>query len=183
MSKVGKQEITIPETVKITLDGREVRVNGPKGELFLKLENGISVETKNNILKVSRKNDNRHLRAMHGSTRALIANMILGATEGFEKILEIEGTGYRAKMEGQILELSLGFSHPIKFKAKEGVELIVEGQNVIKIKGIDKQLVGQTAAKIRAIKPPEPYKGKGIRYQGEIVKRKVGKAGKTEAEA
>lgn len=181
MSKIGKKEINFPETVKIQIFGNEVKVVGPKGELEIKLEPGIIVEIKEDILKVNRKNNSRHLRAMHGLTRSLIANMIKGVTEGFEKVLELQGTGYRVKIDGKGLELALGFSHPVKIKETPGIKFVVEGQNIIKIKGIDKQLVGQIAASTRAIKPPEPYKGKGIRYQGEVVKKKPGKAAKTEA--
>lgn len=181
MSKIGKKEITIPDKVKVVIDGNEVKVNGLKGELQIKLEPGISIESKDDTLKVSRKNDSRHLRAMHGLTRSLIANMMQGVTEGFDKTLELQGTGYRVKMDGKGLELTLGFSHPVKVKPIEGIEFEIEGQNIVKIKGIDRQLVGQVAAEIRAIRPPEPYKGKGIRYKDEVVKKKPGKAAKGEA--
>jgi len=182
VSKVGNKEIIIPEEVKVVIDGNEIKVIGPKGQLELELELGISVEKKDNILKVSRKNDSRRMRSMHGLTRSLIANMIRGVTEGFEKGLELEGTGYRVKLDGKILEFSLGFSHPVRVEPPKGIEFEVESQTAFKVKGIDKGLVGQTAAKIRAIKPPEPYKGKGIRYKGEMVKKKPGKAAKAEAE-
>ena len=181
VSKVGNKEITIPEEVKITIDGNEVKIIGPKGQMELELELGIKVEKKEKILKVSRKNDSRRLRSMHGLTRSLIANMIKGVTEGFEKGLELEGTGYRVKLDGKILEFTLGFSHPVRVEPPTGIEFEVENQTAFKVKGIDKGLVGQVAAKIRAIKPPEPYKGKGIRYKGEVVKKKPGKAAKTEA--
>lgn len=183
MSKIGKQPITIPEGITVKIDQNEVSVAGPLGKLSLKVRPEMKVvlaEKKGQVL-VEPKNASRMARSLHGLTRTLINNMIEGVVKGFEKILEIQGVGYRAALEGQSLHLSLGFSHPVIFPPPSGIKFSLEGNNLIKINGIDKQLVGQTAAQIRDIKLPDAYKGKGIRYQGEIVKLKPGKAAKTGA--
>lgn len=181
MSRIGKSPITVPSDVTVTLDGQTLTVKGPKGELNRTLPRLISVKLEDSTLTVSRKNDAKPTKALHGLTRALIANMIEGVTQGFQKTLELVGTGYRAKMQGNKLVLSLGFSHEIEFEADSSVKITLEGNNVIHVSGYDKQLVGQTAANIRAFKKPEPYKGKGIRYQGEHIRRKAGKAAKAAA--
>jgi large subunit ribosomal protein L6 len=174
MSKIGKQPINIPRGVEVRLDGRMVVVKGPKGELIRDLPGGISVEIKDGQLIVSSSDKIKNVNALWGLMRALIFNMVKGVTDGFEKKLEIEGVGYKASLQGDKLVLSLGFSHPVEFEVPKGIELKVE-KNVISVFGVDKELVGQTAANIRAFKKPEPYKGKGIRYQGEVVRRKAGK--------
>lgn len=176
MSRIGKQPITIPESVKVQLDSGEITITGPKGTLVQDLPKRVKVAQKNDQLIVESSSS-----AFHGLFRSLLNNMVIGVTEGYQKTLKLTGTGYRVKKEGQALELSLGFSHPVKVAPIEGIELEIEGNNTIIIKGINKQLVGQTAADIRSIRPPEPYKGKGIRYQDEQVRRKPGKAAKTEA--
>lgn len=175
MSKIGKQPINIPVGVTVSVsEGNEVVVKGPKGELTGKIDSKVSIEVKDNLVLVSVKNDTKKYYAVWGLSRVLIANMIEGTQKGFEKKLEIQGIGYKVIQKGNNLELSLGFSHVIEFKAPEGIEFNVE-KNIITISGINKQLVGQVAADIRSKKKPEPYKGKGIRYLGEQVRRKVGK--------
>lgn len=180
MSRIGEQPIQIPVGVTIKIDGSKVKVVGPKGSLFLKVRQEIRVKLKNGQLIVSRLADNKMNRALHGLTRALIANMVVGVTEGFIKVLKLVGTGYRVKFDppvgGKKLVFSLGFSHPVVVEPVAGIEFEIEDNDRIKIMGIDKALVGQVAAKIRAIRPPDPYKGKGIRYQDEEVKLKPGKA-------
>jgi large subunit ribosomal protein L6 len=176
MSRIGKQPITIPESVKIKLDSGKITITGPKGTLVQALPRQVKVAQKNDQLIVESSSS-----AFHGLFRSLVNNMVIGVTEGYQKTLKLIGTGYRVKKEGQALELSLGFSHSIKVASIEGIELEIEGNSTIIVKGIDKQLVGQTAADIRSLRPPEPYKGKGVRYQDEQVRRKPGKAAKTEA--
>jgi large subunit ribosomal protein L6 len=176
MSRIGKQPITIPESVKIKLDSGKITITGPKGTLVQVLPRQVKVAQKNDQLIVESSSS-----AFHGLFRSLVNNMVIGVTEGYQKTLKLIGTGYRVKKEGQALELSLGFSHSIKVASIEGIELEIEGNSTIIVKGIDKQLVGQTAADIRSLRPPEPYKGKGVRYQDEQVRRKPGKAAKTEA--
>ncbi|MCH7908244.1 MAG: 50S ribosomal protein L6 [Candidatus Hydrogenedentes bacterium] len=179
MSRVGKLPVPVPDGVKIDLKDSHLKVTGPKGTLERDFDPCITVHVGEGEILVTRSTDQREHRAKHGLTRALINNMVLGTTQGFEKILEIQGVGYRASMQGKNLNLALGFSHPVTVEPPEGIELTVEGTNVIKVTGIDKQQVGQVAAQIRAWRKPEPYKGKGIRYRNEYVRRKAGKAGVT----
>ncbi len=178
MSKIGKVPIEIKKDVQVSLDGNTVNASGVKGQASYLVPNGVNVKLEDGriILSVS-DNRNRNLRALYGLTRANLANMVSGIDTGFEKKLEIHGVGYRAQMQGEELVLALGFSHPVKFKSSSDVKITVS-ENVITVSGTDKALVGLTASKIRAVKPPEPYKGKGIRYFKEQVKRKVGKAAK-----
>lgn len=178
MSRVGSQPIEIPEGVTVKLKDGDVAVEGPLGKLEQAVPGLIKIEIKEGKVFVFRKKENKMAKSFHGLTRSLIANMIQGVTKGFSKTLELHGTGYRAKLEDKKLILQIGFSHPIVFESPAGIELELKGEKEIKIKGIDKQLVGNTAAVIRAKAPPEPYKGKGIRYQGEIVRKKPGKAAK-----
>jgi large subunit ribosomal protein L6 len=175
MSRIGRQPIEIPEGVDVQLAPGHVTVKGPKGELDQDLSAEMKVEMSDATLTVERPTDRGEHRALHGLTRSLIANMVLGVTEGYEKRLEIQGVGYRAQLRGNDLELSLGFSHPISVEAPEGIEFEVPQPTEIVVRGIDKQQVGQIAADIRKRRPPEPYKGKGVRYAGEQVTRKVGK--------
>ncbi len=181
MSRIGIQPINIPDGVKVELNGSSVKVTGPKGALDLNVRDEVSLELEGTQLKVKRRDEERASIAFHGLTRSLVANMIIGVSEGFEKQLEIIGVGYRAAVEGSNLNLLLGFSHPVKYTLPEGITASVDKQTVVSIKGADKQLVGQVAADIRAFRKPEPYKGKGIRYMGEQVRRKAGKAGKAGA--
>jgi large subunit ribosomal protein L6 len=178
MSKIGRLPITIPSGVTLTIAGRLITVKGPKGELTYATPAKISVKQEENKVVVERSSEDKPVRALHGLTRALIANMVTGVSVGFTKTLELVGTGYRARMEGTTLVLSLGFSHEIKFPSPEGIAIKVDNTNLITLTGSDRQAVGQAAAVIRAYKKPEPYKGKGIRYTGEIVRRKAGKAAK-----
>jgi large subunit ribosomal protein L6 len=179
MSRIGKQPITIPSGVEVTLDGNHVTVKGPKGTLEHDAPDDITISREGDELLLARPDDEREHRALHGLTRSLVANMIVGVSEGFTKELEIVGVGYRAAAAGpKRLDLQLGFSHPVAFEAPEGVEFEVPAPTRITIKGFDKQLVGQVAADIRKIRKPEPYKGKGIRYVDERVLRKAGKSAK-----
>ncbi len=182
MSKVGSQPIQLPDTVTFIKEGNVVAIKGPKGELKISLRPEIEVEAENKTIIVRRKNDSKIARSLHGLSRTLIANMIQGVTEGFSKTLEIQGTGYRVSLEGKNLKLNVGFSHPIIIEPPEGIEFKVEENKFIHVLGTNKQLVGQLAAKIREVKKPEPYKGKGIRYQNEFVKLKPGKTAKVGAE-
>ena len=178
MSKIGKLPITVGNGVTVTVDGRNVNVNGPKGSGTLPLPQGVDITTEEGkVLVTAKKLDDRKVKAMYGLTRANLANLIKGLDTGFQKQLEITGVGYRAAMQGNDLTLSLGFAHPVKFHPRDGVTIAV-ADNVITVSGNDRQLVGEAAANIRKIKPPEPYKGKGIRYKGERVRRKAGKAAK-----
>lgn len=181
MSLIGQTPITIPTSVTLTLNGSSIMVKGPKGELAMIAPAGIAIAVEGDVLRVSRLNDSLQSKANHGLIRSLINNMVIGVTDGYVRKLELIGTGYRAKKTGTGLSISAGYSHPIEFPAAPGINLDVETETIIVISGIDKQLVGETAAKIRAIRKPEPYKGKGIRYQGEVVRRKAGKATKTGA--
>ncbi len=183
MSKIGRLPITIPAGVTITQVDKLVAVTGSKGNLSFAIPRGIKVEIAESLLTVSRNSDLPNVRALHGLVRAQIANMITGVTTGFSKVLELVGTGYRARLAGSKLILSLGFSHEIEYSAPAGITIAVEGTNLITISGIDRQLVGEVSAKIRSYRKPEPYKGKGIRYQGEQVRRKAGKAAKAGASA
>ena len=176
MSRVGLKPISLPDKVKITLDGPHVTVEGPKGTLGFSLPDGITLTTDNGTLTVSRATEARQHRALHGTARSLIQNMILGVTQGFVKNLEIHGVGLRAAVKGSDLDLSLGRSHPLLHPIPDGLTVTVAENTKIKVEGIDKQLVGQFAAEVRAYYPPEPYKGKGVRYTGEHVRRKEGKS-------
>ena len=178
MSRIGRLPIDIPSGVTITVEGNTVAVKGPKGELSLSVASPIEVKVEENQVLVTRPDDERESRALHGLTRTLINNDIIGVTEGYTKGLEVVGTGYRVLQKGSSIEFALGFSHPVIVEAPEGITLTVEGANKLTVAGISKQAVGETAANIRKIKKPEPYKGKGIRYAGEVVRRKAGKAGK-----
>ena len=175
MSRIGKKPIPVPTGVTVSIEPELVRVHGPRGELQERIHRDIAVEQDGEELLVKRPTDRGEHRALHGLTRSLIANMVEGVTTGFEKRLEIQGVGYRAQLKGQDLELALGYSHPVSIEAPEGIEFEVPQPTEVIVKGIDKQLVGQVAADIRKRRPPEPYKGKGIRYEGEYVARKVGK--------
>jgi large subunit ribosomal protein L6 len=175
MSRIGRQPIEIPDSVNVAVDPGRVTVNGPLGELTQKVPARIKIEKEDGQLVVKRPTERGDDRALHGLTRSLVANMVEGVTSGFEKRLEIQGVGYRASLRGTALELNVGFSHPVVVDAPAGITFEVPTQNEILIKGIDKQQVGEVAAEVRDVRPPEPYKGKGIRYQGEYVRRKVGK--------
>ena len=175
MSRIGRKPIPVPAGVTVSIEPERVTVNGPKGELFERVHRDIRVEQVGDELLVSRPTDRGEHRALHGLTRSLVANMVEGVTNGFEKRLEIQGVGYRAQLKGRDLELALGYSHPVPIKAPAGIEFEVPQPTRITVKGISKQLVGEVAANIRKQRKPEPYKGKGIRYEGEYVARKVGK--------
>ncbi|GAB1372101.1 50S ribosomal protein L6 [Candidatus Kapaibacterium sp.] len=175
MSRIGKKPITVPDKVKVSLNDGVVVAKGPLGELQYKVPEAITVVMENNTITFSRGSEERHIRALHGLSRALTANIIEGVSKGFEKNLIIEGVGYRAELRNGRLFMSLGFSHPVLIIPPQGIEFEVPTATTIKIKGIDKQLVGLFAAKIRQIRPPEPYKGKGVRYQNEYIRRKAGK--------
>lgn len=178
MSRIGKVPITIPKEVKVRLKDNRVIVEGPLGKLEEIIKKEIKIEIKDNQIVVSRQKNSRLAKALHGLSRTLIANMIIGVTKGFSKNLELHGTGYRAKMDGKNLVLQVGFSHPVVVQPPQSIKFKLEGEKKITVTGINKQLVGNTAAMIRNIKKPEPYKGKGIRYQGEVIKKKPGKAAK-----
>jgi large subunit ribosomal protein L6 len=179
MSRVGKKPITLPDKVQVEIRGSEVTVKGPKGELSRSFHPDMDIALEDGILTVERPTDHRNHRAMHGLTRALIQNMVVGVTEGYQRRLEIVGTGYRAEMQGEKLVLYLGYSHPIEFVPPGGISFEVpRGGRAVTVQGIDKELVGEIAARIRRQRPPEPYKGKGVRYLGEYVRRKAGKAGR-----
>lgn len=175
MSRVGRKPIPIPKGVTVAVEGQAVRVEGPKGKLSRVVPAALTVSLQDSRLLVQRSSDHRTVRALHGLTRALLANMVQGVTEGFEKKLEIVGIGYRAQLQGKALQLALGYSHPVIFPLPEGIQAEVDKQTSVTIRGADKELVGQTAAKLRALRKPDPYKGKGIRYVGEMIRRKVGK--------
>jgi len=178
MSRIGRMPVSVPSGVTVTIDGREVTVTGPKGTLQHNVAAPIDVSQSDGVLTVTRPNDEGQIRALHGLSRTLIANMITGVTEGYRKTLEIVGVGYRVQARGQDLEFSLGFSHPVTVAPPDGISFRVEAPTRFVVEGIDKQQVGETAANIRKLRKPDPYKGKGVRYQGEQVRRKVGKAGK-----
>jgi large subunit ribosomal protein L6 len=175
MSRIGKQPIPVPETVTVAIEPDVVRVSGPRGDLFERVSRELTVEQADGALLVKRPTDRGEHRALHGLTRSLIANMVQGVTEGFEKRLEIQGVGYRAALRGKDIELSVGYSHSVTIKAPEEIEFEVPQPTQIVVRGNSKQVVGEIAARIRKVRPPEPYKGKGIRYRGEYVARKVGK--------
>lgn len=177
MSRIGRRPVAVPPGVTVTIDGRRVTVTGPRGELSRELHRDMSVALDDGTLTVSRPSDVPQHRALHGLTRALLANMVEGVTKGYTKQLEITGVGYKAENRPYGLQLALGFSHPVEYRAPTGVKLTATSPTVITVDGADKEKVGQVAAEIRSLRPPEPYKGKGIKYQGEIVRRKAGKAG------
>jgi large subunit ribosomal protein L6 len=176
MSRIGRRPIRIPEGVRVECSGRRVQVSGPRGALERSVPTPIEVEVAEGEVRCRRPNDRTPTRALHGLTRALVANMVTGVTQGFRKELEVEGVGYRAEMKGGRLNLTIGFSHPVSIEVPRGLAVTVEGSR-IRIEGTDRERVGQFAADVRGVRPPEPYKGKGIRYAGETIRRKVGKAG------
>lgn len=179
MSRIGRKLIPVPGNVEVTIDGSDVRVKGPKGELSQTLVDPITIErNEDGALELKRPDDERRSRAMHGLCRSLVANMVEGVTSGYRKSLEINGTGYRVQLKGTNLEFALGFSHPVVIEPPAGITFTVEKPTLFHIDGIDKQAVGEIAANIRKIRPPEPYKGKGVKYVGEHIRRKAGKAGK-----
>ncbi|MFI5890567.1 50S ribosomal protein L6 [Actinoplanes sp. NPDC051513] len=178
MSRIGRKSIPVPAGVDVTISGQTVKVKGPKGELSHTVAAPITVEREGAELHVNRPNDERKAKELHGLSRTLVANMIVGVTEGYKKTLEINGTGYRVTAKGKDLEFALGFSHPVNVVPPAGITFSVERPTQFTVAGIDKQLVGEVAANIRKIRPPEPYKGKGVKYQGEVIRRKAGKAGK-----
>jgi len=178
VSRVGKAPIQIPSGVEVKVEGNVVTVKGPKGQLRREIHPDLTVTLENGALRVSRPSDERHHKALHGLTRTLLANMVEGVTKGYSRALEIVGTGYRASKSGKNLVLSVGFSHPVEITPPEGIEFQVPSPTQIVVNGIDKELVGQVAASVRSVRPPEPYLGKGIRYVGEKVRRKEGKTGK-----
>ncbi|HCG56705.1 MULTISPECIES: 50S ribosomal protein L6 [Brevibacterium] len=178
MSRIGKNPISVPNGVEVKIDGQDVAVKGPKGDLSVSIAEPITVSLDEGVVTVARPNEERESRSLHGLSRTMINNMIVGVTEGYSKALEIVGTGYRVQAKGSNLEFALGYSHSITVEPPEGISFTVDGQTKLAVHGIDKQLVGETAANIRKLRKPEPYKGKGVRYVGENVRRKVGKAGK-----
>ncbi|GAM14798.1 MULTISPECIES: 50S ribosomal protein L6 [Mesobacillus] len=178
MSRVGKKPIEIPAGVTVTLDNNHVTVKGPKGELSRTFHSDIEIKIEENVINISRPTDNKEHRALHGTTRAVLANMVEGVSKGFERGLELVGVGYRAAKQGNKLVLNVGYSHPVEIEAEKGLEIEVPSNTKVIIKGTDKERVGALAANIRDVRPPEPYKGKGIRYEGEYVRRKEGKTGK-----
>jgi large subunit ribosomal protein L6 len=178
MSRIGRLPVTIPSGVDVSIEGQAVAVKGPKGALNLTVAEPIRVEREDNVLRVTRPDDEGRTRALHGLSRTLIANMVTGVTAGYSKTMEIVGVGYRVQARGQNLEFSLGFSHPVTVEPPEGITFRVEAPTRFVVEGIDKQQVGEVAARIRKLRKPDPYKAKGVRYQGEQIRRKVGKAGK-----
>ena len=179
MSRIGRRPITIPASVEITIgDGNDVRVKGPKGELSQVFDREMQLVREDGTITVERPDNEREHRSLHGLTRTLLNNMVVGVTEGYKRDLEIQGVGYRAAMDGKTLVLTVGFSHPVRMVPPDGISYTVEANTRLSVIGIDKQLVGEEAARIRRVRPPEPYKGKGIRYAGEQVRRKAGKTGK-----
>ncbi|MEU4693235.1 50S ribosomal protein L6 [Actinoplanes sp. NPDC023714] len=178
MSRIGRKSIPVPAGVDVTISGQTVKVKGPKGELSHTVAEPITVSQDGGELHVNRPSDERRAKELHGLSRTLVANMIIGVTEGYKKTLEINGTGYRVTAKGKDLEFALGFSHPVNVVPPAGITFSVEKPTQFTVTGIDKQLVGEVAANIRKIRPPEPYKGKGVKYQGEVIRRKAGKAGK-----
>lgn len=178
MSRIGANPINIPSSVQITLADDNISVKGSKGQLSQSIHPMVKVKHEDGQITVERKNDTKFARSLHGTFQRLIKNMVIGVDEGYKKTLELVGTGYRVQKQGNKIVLSLGLSHPVEYQAPQGVSIDVEGNNKIMVEGIDKQLVGQVAAEIRGYRPPEPYKGKGIRYENEVVRRKAGKAAK-----
>jgi large subunit ribosomal protein L6 len=179
MSRIGIKPIPVPGTVTVEIGAdNAVSVKGPKGQLEQKLTPRIQIVQEDGLVRVTRNSEARDVKALHGLTRSLLNNMVVGVTDGYTKVLEIQGVGYRAQMQGKNLVLNVGFSHPVNMVPPEGITFAVEGNNRVLVSGINKQVVGEEAARIRGVRPPEPYKGKGIRYAGEFVRRKAGKAGK-----
>nr|WGH13785.1 ribosomal protein L6 [Lophurella pseudocorticata] len=178
MSRIGKKEIIIPDNIQVTLNNCQILVKGTKGELSYNISELIEIEATKSRIKLTKKNCTQKAQAIHGLSRSIINNMIIGVSQGFEKKLIIQGVGYRSQMEGKNLILNMGYSHPVKIEPPQDISIKVENNTNIFISGINKETVGQITARIRSVKPPEPYKGKGIRYENEVVKRKVGKAGK-----
>jgi large subunit ribosomal protein L6 len=176
VSRIGKLPITIPNGVKVAVETGAVRLEGPKGKLQTSIPSGVSVKVEGNLVHVERANDERKNRALHGLTRKLIANMAQGVSGGFSRVLEINGVGYRAEVKGQEIHMTLGYSHPVVFPLPAGIAASVERQVIITLNGADRQVLGETAAKIRSLRGPEPYKGKGIKYREEVIRRKAGKA-------
>ena len=177
MSRIGKKPVTVPQGVTLDLKGSEVAVKGPKGELRRQLHPEMQLALANGIFTVTRPSEEQKHKALHGLTRTLVQNMIDGVSKGFVKILEIQGVGYKAEAKPYGVNLIVGFSHPVKYEAPKGIKISVENNTTVKIEGADKEKVGQVAAELRAVRPPEPYKGKGVRYQGEQIRRKAGKTG------
>jgi large subunit ribosomal protein L6 len=178
MSRIGRMPVTVPSGVDVTIDGRAVTVKGPKGTLNVEVPAPIEVSQNDGVITVTRPSDEGEIRALHGLSRSLVANMVIGVTDGYRKTLEIVGVGYRVQARGKDLEFALGFSHPVPVAAPEGITFRVETPTRFIVEGIDKQQVGEVSANIRKLRKPDPYKGKGVRYQGEQIRRKVGKAGK-----
>ncbi len=178
MSRIGKKAIAIPNNVKVKIEDHEISVQGPKGELRRQIPRSIQAVVQGGHLIFSRTSEEREVRSLHGLTRSEVANMITGVTQGYSRVLEINGVGYRAQLKGRTLVLNIGFSHPVDFELPKGIEASVEKQTILTIQGIDKYLVGQVTARLRSLRPPEPYKGKGIKYQDERIIRKEGKTGK-----
>jgi large subunit ribosomal protein L6 len=179
MSRIGRRPIAVPASVEVTIgDDNSVRVKGPKGELAQRFDRDLTLVREDGTITVERPDNEREHRSLHGLTRTLLNNMVVGVTEGYTKNLEIQGVGYRAAMDGRNLVLTVGFSHPVRMTPPEGISYAVEANTRVSVSGIDKQQVGEEAARIRRVRPPEPYKGKGIRYAGEVVRRKAGKTGK-----
>ena len=178
MSRIGRLPIEVPSGVEVSIDGQDVTVKGPKGTLSHSVASPIEVTREDGVLTVTRPDDERRSRSLHGLSRTLVANMVTGVTQGFSKNMEIVGVGYRVQPKGSALEFALGFSHPVVVEAPEGISFAVESPTRFSVSGIDKQQVGEVAANIRKLRKPDPYKGKGVRYAGEVVRRKVGKAGK-----
>ncbi|HET8568781.1 MAG TPA: 50S ribosomal protein L6 [Candidatus Limnocylindria bacterium] len=183
MSRIGKLPVAVPKGVDVKIDGRTVAVKGPKGELRRTFHELVKVETADGRITVARADDSQQARALHGLSRTLVNNMIVGVTTGYSKDLEISGTGYRAQVQGKKLQLSLGFSHPVEIDPPAGITFSTETPQKLKVAGIDKEVVGEVAAKIRALRVPDPYKAKGVKYAGEYIRRKAGKAGKVGAKA
>uniref|UniRef100_C6E4P2 Large ribosomal subunit protein uL6 n=1 Tax=Geobacter sp. (strain M21) TaxID=443144 RepID=C6E4P2_GEOSM len=178
MSRIGKLPIAIPAGVKVIYNAPEIKVEGPKGKLARNIGEGVAIDVTAQAITVTRNDDTIKSRSAHGLTRTLINNMVVGVSKGFETLLEINGVGYRAEVKGNVLNLALGFSHPVNFELPAGITVEVEKMTKLKVMGIDKEMVGETAAKIRAFRPPEPYKGKGVKYADETILRKAGKTGK-----
>ena len=176
MSRIGKLPITIPSGVKVAVEPKEVSLEGPKGKLKTAIPMGVKVSVQGDVVRVEREGEERRVRALHGLTRKLIANMAQGVSHGFNRVLEINGVGYRAEVKGQELHITLGFSHPVVFSLPAGVTATVERQVIVTLSSADRQLLGETAAKLRGLRPPEPYKGKGVKYREEVIRRKAGKA-------
>ena len=175
MSRIGKRPVSLPKGVTAQVEGQRVTIKGPKGEIGRTVHADLTVAVEETGVVVKRPSDESRHKALHGLTRTLIANMVEGVTKGFQKTLEIQGVGYKAEPKGQEIQLLVGFSHPVRYKPPQGIKIAIDNNTLVRIEGVDKELVGQVAAEIRAVRPPEPYKGKGIRYQGEQVRRKAGK--------